>query len=121
MIEPNHDDIRYIRAVTRRIPDAVKNELHTAYKQAWQDAYGLEHMEHKKENAGRFAANTLIRKLARNYMETGNTGIPRICGNCDKCESWQGQYYCKQFKQEIPAEYINKENDCEQYENAIPF
>lgn len=121
VIKPNVDDMRYIKKVVDRIPTDVVNLIHGAYCQAWLDSYHSEPLEHKKENAGRYAANNLIRKLARQYMESGKVDIPRVCGNCDHCESWQGQYYCARFKQEIPVDYVTKENDCDQYENAIPF
>lgn len=117
----NKDDFNYINQVTARIPRVVKAEMVTAYKAEWERAYDAEPIKHRKENAGRFAANTLIRKLARQYMETNETGIPRICDNCDYCLVWQGQRYCDKFKQEIPAEFATKDNDCDAYENAIPF
>ena len=121
IIQPNKDDRNYITKVTARMPSDAVRLLESAYCMAWIEAYHSESLEHKKGNAGRFAANTIIRKLAREYMETGNIDIPRICGNCDHCESWQGQYHCNKFNQNIPPEYVTKENDCEQYENAIPF
>ena len=121
VMHPNNDDRVYVQRVLQRIPVPEQRLICGAYNQAWVDAYNAEPIEHKKDNAGRFAANTLIRKLARQYMEKGSTGIPRICGNCDHCQSWQGQYHCSKFKQEIPVEYVNQENECEQYENAIPF
>mgnify|MGYP001056832978 CR=1 FL=1 len=121
VIRPNRDDANYVRMVTQRVPADVVNLMHSAYCEAWITAYNDEQLEHKKENAGRFAANTLIRKLARQYMETGSIHIPRICGNCDKCETWNGQYYCHAFEREIPIEFVKQENECEQYENEIPF
>ncbi|AIM40748.1 hypothetical protein N22_046 [Idiomarinaceae phage 1N2-2] len=121
MLSPNKDDREYINRVTARIPRPVKYEMITAYKAEWLRAYDAEQIEHKKDNAGRFAANTLMRKLARKYMETNTTGIPRICGNCDHCQTWQGQHYCNRFKQEIPADYISEENNCEEYQNEVPF
>lgn len=121
VVNINKDDFEYINKITARIPRVVKAELITAYKSEWLRSYDAEEIKHKKENAGRFAANTLIRKLTRRYMETNSTGIPRICGNCEYCLVWQGQRYCDKFKQEIPAEFADKENDCEQYKNEIPF
>lgn len=120
-VNTNKDDLNYIKKITERLPRVIKSELVTAYKSEWIKAYDAELLEHRKENAGRFAANTLIRKLVRKYMETNQTGIPRICDNCEHCIVWQGQRYCEKFKQEIPIDFATTENDCAEYQNDIPF
>lgn len=55
--------------------DDSKNErgkVCRAYSKAFHDAVSLEHIEHKKTNAGRFEANTRLRKFIEKRFRVFN-------------------------------------------------
>ncbi|MGB3724286.1 MAG: hypothetical protein WA981_00830 [Glaciecola sp.] len=43
---------------------------------------------------------------------------PIICGNCEYLDI---NNMCARFKQQVTNEFINKENDCAEYKNGVPF
>ena len=117
----NKADMDYIKAMLERLPIDVKRQLIYRYSVEFSYGYMSEPLEHKRENAGRFRANTTLRENVRRYMSEKNAPtwhVPQICGNCDHLNM---QGVCTKFNEPVPDEYTTKENDCEQYLNSIPF
>ena len=116
------DDWRYLVKLTVRIPNHVVSKLVWLYKIDWIKARELEPVEHKKENAGRFYANSEIRKNVWDYMEAGkepDCEVPRFCINCDHLHMQDGM--CQKYNQAVPEDYQRKDNDCEHFLCQIPF
>lgn len=57
----SRDDARWIRQQLERIPQRYRQKAVDGYSDAYQSAYDAEPIEHRKENAARFAANTRLR------------------------------------------------------------
>lgn len=116
----NKADCVFISKLLERVEN--KKQFTNSYHYTWLSAYYFEPLEHKKENKGFKTANNNIRQEVINYMKTGETPKlpepPVICGNC---EFLSVDDFCFKFKQHVPKEYISTENNCEHYQNGIPF
>lgn len=65
MTLPAHhpDDARWLRAKLDSLPARYRAKAMEGYGAAYQAAYDAEPLEHKRENAARFAANTKLREF----------------------------------------------------------
>lgn len=58
------DDVDFIRRCLARIPRQRHREVLGGYRRRWREAFNAEGADHRRENAGRRAANTyLIKRL----------------------------------------------------------
>jgi hypothetical protein len=48
-------------------------------------------------------------------------GAPTWLKCCATCEKLSDSGYCEAFGENPPPEFIEQENDCEQYQDTIPF
>ena len=113
------EEVKFLTKILERVSN--KGLMLAHYQQAFAEAYSAEPMEHKKENAARFAANTRIRELVKQDMQgipIKQVDIPRVCGNCHWLDI---QGICTAYNQYVPMEYLNEENKCEKYRNGVPF
>lgn len=59
-------DVRWVNEQLNKLPYEYKQKAREGYERAWQEAYELEPVEHKKSNAARRAANLrLLRFVER--------------------------------------------------------
>ncbi len=113
------DDADFISKITDRINE--KLSIINNYSVYWSEGYKLEHEPHKKENYATRQANIRIRKMVNQAMigeKIDSVTPPVICGNCEHLNL---DNFCIKFKQTVPIEFINQENECEQYKNGVPF
>ena len=59
--EPNQQDLNFLKRCTVGLSKDSKRLLWEKYQETWIEAAEKEPVTHKKENAGRLAANTYIR------------------------------------------------------------
>lgn len=55
------DDTKWLQQQLARIPLQHRVTACLAYSKVWQEAHDAEPLQHCKENAGRFAANSRLR------------------------------------------------------------
>jgi len=56
------DDMSFLRRLTRFTPESKIRPILSKYVIIWTDEMAKESIEHKKQNTGRFAANSWIRE-----------------------------------------------------------
>lgn len=56
-------DVKWIQEQMNRLPIQYKQKAREGYERAWQEAYDLEPVEHKKTGAARRAANIRLRRF----------------------------------------------------------
>lgn len=99
------------------------------YALAWKTAMDEERTPHRKENAARRQANTLIRREVRSmrseepemvklYREWQNYGPPPCCHTC--------MYYskdgdCEYHMMRPPDDFTQKIGECPSWEMEVPF
>lgn len=93
---PHAKDWEFIQRTLHGIPARLYPALFCAYLASWRHVAMIEPVEHKKDNAGRRAANTIIRVSAEG-IRNGNertlatysrmlTSGPKVnCSTCSKC------------------------------------
>lgn len=113
------DDAEFIEKITARIDQkiAIVND----YSIHWSEFHKLEPERHKKENYATRQSNIRIRSMVKKAImgdEIETKEPPVICGNCQHLDI---NNMCIKFKQVVPNEFINQENECEQYKNGVPF
>lgn len=59
------DDIRWVREQLVRLPLPLRIRACSSYAQVWNEAHDSERLEHCKENAGRFSANSRLRGFVK--------------------------------------------------------
>lgn len=67
------DDRRWIEEQVSKLPKTHWQKIRAGYDQAFREAYENETVPHRKEGAGRFAANTRLRR----YVEAVLSKKPR--------------------------------------------
>jgi hypothetical protein len=108
----------------------TKNYLITNYSIIWRDNYEAEPVEHRKSNAGRYAANVWLREelermkidkpdYLKEYEAIVKAGPPRCCHSCDYYRYDDG--YCMKFKQTPPVEFVQQQDACGDWLHRIPF
>lgn len=113
------EEVKFLTKILERVSN--KGLMLAHYQRAFLDAYNGEPMDHKKENAARFAANTRVRELVKQDIQgipITQIDIPRICGNCQWLDI---NGICASYNQYVPTEYLNEKNECEKYRNGVPF
>ena len=113
------DDAEFIANITARMNQRLS--IINDYSVYWSECYKLEPEPHKKENYATRQANVRIRKMVKQAMmgeQIETVTPPVICGNCEHLTI---DNFCTRFKQTVPTEFINQENECEQYKNGVPF
>jgi hypothetical protein len=58
----------WYRQQLARLPSAYQKKAREGYEQAWQEAYDLEPVEHKKAGAARRAANIRLRRFVERVI-----------------------------------------------------
>lgn len=114
------DDWTFVRGLVHHAPDNVLPALFCAYLATWRHAAMNESRAHKKENAGRYAANSRLRidseamergdpATAKRYARLVQHGPKQGCATCqhcsllgecekglpgpgDKCEEWRADF-----------------------------
>lgn len=61
-------DVRWIKEQMNRLPIQYKQKAREGYERAWQEAYDLEPVEHKKAGAARRAANIRLRRFVETVI-----------------------------------------------------
>lgn len=90
------DDWRFVRSLTHHAPSNVLPALFCAYLASWRDAAMKEPASHRKDNAGRTAANSRLRIDAKNmsagheatrkrYERLTSQGPKQACTACQHC------------------------------------
>ncbi len=90
------DDWQFVRSLIHHAPDNVIPALLRAYLATWRHAAMNEHKEHRKDNAGRKAANSRLRidsqRMAsgdsdtrKRYARLVQKGPKRACTTCQNC------------------------------------
>ena len=113
------DDVKFIKEITERVDNKIN--LINSYSVFWSEIYEQEKESHKKENAAIRQANIRLRQMIKDTMRgeiIETVTPPVICGNCHYLSI---DNMCMAYRQVVPDEFINKENDCEQYKNGVPF
>lgn len=60
-------DAKWLEEQLAKLPVNIALEICGKYSAAYRDAFDAESLEHKRENAGRKAANTRLRKFVKSY------------------------------------------------------
>lgn len=120
------DDKRFLARLLEPLARDAKGRVMWAYRAAWEAGEAEEAVPHKKENAGRRAANLWIRELMMEtppavlrYRELIDQGPPRLCHTCDHFDKEDG--HCAHFNATPPADFTATENACDQWVIEIPF
>ncbi|WP_299313477.1 hypothetical protein [uncultured Halomonas sp.] len=90
------DDWKFVRGLIHHAPDNVIPALLCAYLAIWRHAAMNEHKSHRKDNAGRKAANSRLRidsqRMAIGHAETRQRyarlvrhGPKQTCATCQHC------------------------------------
>lgn len=77
MIPTHHhpDDARWLSDQLAQLPLRLRERAAAGYSAAYQAAYESEPMEHKRENAARFAANSRLRLFVRKALHASGIGV----------------------------------------------
>lgn len=113
------EDAKFIESITERVSE--KQNIINDYSVFWSKQYELEKEPHKKENYAIRQSNIRLRSMINKYMKGEKIETvepPVICGNCHYLDI---DNMCTYYKQVVPSEFINQENECEQYKNGVPF
>ena len=126
MVNLLRDDKRFLARLLEPLTREAKGRVMWAYRAAWEAAEAEEMAPHKKENAGRRAANLWIREMMMEtppavlrYRELIEQGPPRFCHTRDHFDKESG--YCAHFDATPPADFTATENACEQWIAEVPF
>jgi hypothetical protein len=125
----NKDDEQYLVVLLRGIEDFAQAGLLHRYALAWKAAHDAEPASHRKENAGRRAANTIIRQeakamraeepdMVKQYREWQNFGPPPCCHTC---LYYSKEGVCEWHNMTPPAEFTQQIGQCPDWEMEIPF
>jgi len=90
------DDWRFVRSLIHHAPAQVLPALMCAYLSSWRWAAMQEPASHRKDNAGRRAANTRLRvdsermekghhSTRQRYARLVNSGPKQACTTCQHC------------------------------------
>jgi len=113
------DDVAFIKKITARMNKQL--DIINNYSLTWAEKYKEEEQDHKKANFASRFANIRLRQMVKESMKgevIDTVNVPVICGNCEKLTIDNMCYF---YKQHVPNEFIDKENDCDQYKNGVPF
>lgn len=124
----HRDDLKFFESLTHHAPSDVLLLLRFEYIRAWKAAAAAEPYSHRKDNAGRFAANTMIREDSENmrardpetlakYKKLLEQGPPRICCTC---EHYDQNGHCEKLKADPPHDFAQSKC-CDNWEPVIPF
>jgi len=119
------DDRRFLARLLEPLMREAQGRVMWAYRAAWQDGEAAEPLPHRKENAGRKAANIWVREMMETpnkvlrYRELIEQGPPRFCHTCDHFDKESG--YCAHFDATPPADFTATENACAHWAVEVPF
>jgi hypothetical protein len=65
-LELLYDDKKWIREISKGVLNTILVDLLEKYSQLWQSTMDNEPLDYKKQNVGRFAANTFLREAIEN-------------------------------------------------------
>lgn len=71
-IKHHPHDFKWICEQIARLPVHLQPRAEAGYSLVYQEAHDAEPVEHKKENAARFAANTRLRKFVEKVLAQVN-------------------------------------------------
>lgn len=124
------DDRQHINQLTKPLSIDIANNLRERYIEIWQEHFDAELVEHKKSNAGRYAANVWLwevieeMKYAKpDFLIQHENAIkqptPRCCHSCDNYRYDDGK--CLKFNQFPPEEFTQQRDQCDAWLFRIPF
>ena len=125
----HRDDKRYVKIIVDGFPLDVRRALLWGYVTAWEDAEAKEPVPHRRDNAGRRAANEWIRQEAlalrfaepedvKHWREAKHRHAPACCHTC---EFYDQDGHCTVFDQDPPEDFAAMIGACDQWEEEIPF
>jgi hypothetical protein len=113
----NRDDIKYLKKMLLGHSHSTKAHLLKAYAMEWINTFNSSDCEISGENKARFAANKKLRLIMSESIPVKE--IPYKC--CDNCEHIGANNVCAKYQSEVPTEYLQNENNCEDFIYGIPF
>jgi len=117
------DDVRFLSRVLEPLSREAQGRIMWAYRAAWADGEAAEPLPHRKENAGRRAANEWARSIMEipqnvlRYRELIEQGPPQCCHTCDHFDGDT----CAKFDQTPPADFAATEGACPHWLAEVPF
>jgi hypothetical protein len=120
------DDARFLARILGSLSREAQGRVMWAYRAAWADGEAAEPLPHRKENAGRRAANKWVRsvmeapKSVMRYRELIEQGPPQCCHTCDHFVRENGGL-CAKFDQTPPADFAATEGVCPHWLAEVPF
>lgn len=124
------DDKQHINQLTKPLSIDIANALRIIYIDIWRQHFEDEPVEHKKSNAGRYAANVWLRETIDEmkynkpdflieYENAIKQAPPRCCHSCDHYRYNDGK--CLKFNQYPPEEFTQQRDQCVAWVFRIPF
>lgn len=110
----------YICQQLANMPDSFKAGVMQEYGRVWIDSANNEPLGHRKDNTGRRAANLYLLDAVENYKMKHKIDY-QIAQTCSNCEKLDLSDVCQVFEQQVPPEYKEQENDCDEWNMGVPF
>ena len=122
------DDARFLARILGSLSREAQGRVMWAYQTAWADGEAAEPLPHRKENAGRRAANEWARSIMETpqnvlrYRELIEQGPPQCCHTCDHFVRDHAEgAICAKFDQTPPADFAATEGACPHWLAEVPF
>ena len=123
------DDKKWLRHILTDGEPQIVRALLLRYADIFLQCSDAEPVKHRKDNAGRRAANTWIRQeidkmrheepeTVKNYRRLLKEPFPKCCHTC---ENYDLQGVCLRYGMEPPEDFAAKTDACADWVEDIPF
>lgn len=123
------DDVRYLRRMLSPLAGRIQYKMLAEYYLIWMLSSEDEATQHRKENAGRRAANEWLTsevnamrekepETVRKYREAMATPIPKCCFTCDH---YGADGKCSVFGMNPPKSFAESLDKCNDWKEELSF